>query len=221
MRHGLICLAMLLTFGLLLPSFAYAAKAEGGEAQSTEGAKDQKGGEGEKKADMGSMSGLKRWDLGIWTLVVFGILFVVLGKFAWGPMMKGLDAREAAMRKTHEDAEAARVETAKSLEEIKARLAKANDEVRAMLDEARRDAQSLKDKMKADAAGEIAAERERVRKEIDTARDAALQEIYQQAVQLAALVSTRAVKRELTPADHSRLIDEALVDLKSNLSARA
>ena len=44
-----------------------------------------------------------------------------------------------------------------------------------MLDEARRDAQVVKDQMKADAATEIQAERDRIRREIDMARDQALQ----------------------------------------------
>jgi F-type H+-transporting ATPase subunit b len=169
------------------------------------------------KIDVADKFGLKRYDLGIYTLIVFGILLVVLGKYAWGPVMAGLDRREAHLRKAHDDAEAARAEAQRAVAEIQARLAKASDEVRAMLDEARRDAQAVKDQMKADAASDIQAERDRIRREIEMARDQALQQIYQQAVQLAALISTKAVKRELTPADHQRLLEEALVDLRTNL----
>jgi F-type H+-transporting ATPase subunit b len=180
-------------------------------------AKDDHGG----KIDVAEKFGLKRYDLGIYTLIVFGILVFVLGKYAWGPMMAGLDKREANLRKAHDDADAARAEAQKALDDVRARLAKTNEEVRAMLDEARREAQGVKDQMKADAATEIQAERDRIRREIDMARDQALQEIYQQAVQLAALVSTKAVKRELTPADHERLLNDALADLKTNLNTKA
>lgn len=172
---------------------------------------------GKTKVDVADKFGLKRYDLGIYTLVVFLLLLVILGKFAWGPMMKGLDAREAGLRKQHDDAEASRAAAAQALAEVKSRLAKAHDEVRAMLDEARRDAQALKDQMKADAAADLQAERDRGRRDIETARDQALQDIYQQAVQLAAMMSTKAVKRELTAGDHARLLDEALVDLRQNL----
>jgi F-type H+-transporting ATPase subunit b len=164
--------------------------------------------------------GLKRYDLGIYTLIVFGILVFILGRFAWGPMMAGLDKREATLRKTHEDADAAREEARAALAEVQARLAKANEEVRGMLDEARRDAQGVKDQMKAEAATEIQAERERIRREIGTARDQALKDIYEQSVQLAALVSTKAIQRELTPADHARLLDDALRDLRTNLGTK-
>ena len=71
--------------------------------------------------------------------------------------------------------------------------------------------------MKADATAEATADRDRMRREIEMARDQALQEIYQQAVQLASLVSTKAIQRELTPADHERLLDGALADLRTNL----
>ncbi len=177
--------------------------------------------EGHGKPDVAKSFGLKRWDLGIFTLAVFALLLVILGKFAWGPMLAGLDKREANLRRIHDEAEEARKETQKALAEIQARLAKANDEVRAMLDEARRDAQAVKDKMKADTAVEIQAERDRIRREIETAKDAALQEIYQQSVQLASLLSTKAIQRELTPADHSRLLDDALADLRTNLGSKA
>jgi F-type H+-transporting ATPase subunit b len=133
-------------------------------------------------------------------------------------MMAGLEKREANLRKAHDDAEAARAETQRAMADVQARLAKGAEEVRAMLDEARRDAQVVKDQMKADAATEIQAERDRIRREIEMARDQALQQIYQQAVQLATLVSTKAVKRSLTTADHQRLLDEALTDLRTNLA---
>jgi F-type H+-transporting ATPase subunit b len=179
--------------------------------------KEEHGTTEEGKIDVAEKFGLKRYDLGIYTLVVFGILIFILGRYAWGPVMAGLDKREANLRKAHADADAARAEAQKALDEVKARLARANDEIRAMLDEARRDAQVVKDQMKADAATEIQAERDRIRREIDMARDQALTEIYQQAVTLAALVSSKAVKRELTPSDHQRLLDEALADLRTNL----
>jgi F-type H+-transporting ATPase subunit b len=184
-------------------------------------AKDEHGAQESGKIDVAEKFGLKRYDLGIYTLIVFGILLFILGRYAWGPMMSGLDKREATLRKTHEDAEAAREEARLALAEVQSRLAKANEEVRGMLDEARRDAQSVKDQMKAEAAVEIQAERERIRREIGTARDQALKDIYEQSVQLAALVSSKAIRRELTPADHTRLLDDALKDLRANLGTKA
>lgn len=208
-RFAIVALVLI---GSTSPAMAEKVAHGGTEAATT--------GKDAPKVDVAEKFGLKRYDLGIYTLVVFALLLLILGKFAWGPMMAGLDKREASLRKHHEDADAARVEANKALAEVQARLAKTNDEIRGMLDEARRDAQVVKDQLKAEAAADSQAERDRVRREIETARDQALQDIYQQSVMLAALVSTKAIKRELTPADHTRLLDEALDDLKTNLGSK-
>jgi len=188
------CLLIVMT----LMSAPACAKDEGAAA------KDEHGG----KIDVAEKFGLKRYDLGIYTLVVFFALLIILGKFAWGPMMKGLDKREATLRKAHEGAGVARQEAGKVLAEVQARLAKTNDEIRGLLEEARRDAQGVKDQMRSDAATEIQAERNRIRREIDIAKDEALKEIYQQSIQLATIMATKAIQRELTPGERERYLHE-------------
>lgn len=213
---------LLVMWVALLGFGASSVMADDAASKTTEHKADSKTGHAadghHEKQPIEKQFGLTRWDLGIYTLVIFGLLVTILGKFAWGPLISGLDQREAGLLKIHSDAEGARVEAQKALAEIQSRLAKANDEVRAMLEEARRDAQAVKEQLKAEASADAQAERERGRKEIEMAKDQALQEIYQQAVQLASLVSSKAIKRELTPSDHARLVDEALADLKQTLS---
>src|SRR5262245_58372100 len=34
------------------------------------------------------------WDLGLWALVIFVLLLIILRKAAWGPMLEGLQKRE-------------------------------------------------------------------------------------------------------------------------------
>src|SRR4051794_37392252 len=51
-----------------------------------------------------------RIDLGIWTLVVFLLLFFILAKYAWGPMLEGLKRREETIRGALDDAQRARDE---------------------------------------------------------------------------------------------------------------
>lgn len=40
----------------------------------------------------------------LWTLIIFGIVVFVLGKFAWGPILGGLQAREKYIRESIEAA---------------------------------------------------------------------------------------------------------------------
>jgi F-type H+-transporting ATPase subunit b len=90
---------------------------------------------------------------------------------------------------------------------------KANEKVRDIMDEARRAAESTTQEMVAKARSEIQNERERLRREIETARDQALRELWNQTAQLAAAISTKVVRRQLSPDDHRRLVDDALAEL--------
>jgi len=47
-------------------------------------------------------------DTGVWTLVLFVLLFLVMKKLAWGPMLEGLQKREENIRKAIDEADAAR-----------------------------------------------------------------------------------------------------------------
>jgi F-type H+-transporting ATPase subunit b len=154
------------------------------------------------------------FDLGLWTIIVFVVLFLVLKKYAWGPMLQGLRTREESIRAAIEEARLAREETAQARADFERKLAEANAEIPRLMEAARRDAQHLQEEMRAKAAQDIQADRQRLRREIDTARDQALKDITDHTAQLATLVSAKILRRSLTPDDQRRLVDEALAELK-------
>jgi F-type H+-transporting ATPase subunit b len=104
-------------------------------------------------------------------------------------------------------------------EDLRGRLAaefgQAQDKIRTLLDEARRDAEALRAKEREAGLKDAAAELDRAKREIDAARDAALGEIYTKAVDLASLMSAKAIRRQLTLDDQSRLVEESLAELKA------
>lgn len=161
----------------------------------------------------------KRYDLGIYTLIVFGLLLFILTKFAWPNIAAGLKKREAAILGAREEAAKSKAEA----EELRAKLqkdyAEAQDKIRAMLDEARRDSEALRVTEREAGAKEAQAERERARREIQTEKDAVLQELYQQAVQLAAMMSSKTIRRSLSADDHRRLLDESLAEIRTSVKA--
>ena len=157
----------------------------------------------------------KRWDLTIYTLVVFLLLFLILYKFAWPNISAGLQKREEMLSAVKDAAEKAKREAEEMHAKLQAEFATANDKVRAMLEEARRDADSLRVKERAIGQKEAQDEREKAKREIETAKEAALQEIYIKSVDLATLISSKAVRRNMTADDHRRLVDESLAELKT------
>ncbi len=161
-----------------------------------------------------------KWDLSLWTLVVFGLLYFVLRKWAWKPMLEGLQKREENIRSAVEEAQRARDEAQRLRDQLQREVDKAHEKVRDILDQARRDAQHMTEEMVAKARAEIQADRDRLRREIETARDQALQDLWNRTAQLATMISAKAIRRQLTPEDHRRLVDEALAELGMNQDSR-
>jgi F-type H+-transporting ATPase subunit b len=184
------------------------AQAGHGDAVA-QGAKDH----GDVKAESPNLFDLAL-DLSLWTLVIFLVLVFVLGRFAWRPMLEGLHQREASIHSAIQEAHKAREEAERMRIKFQEDAAKAQQEVAAILDKGRHDAQRVADELMAGARTEIQKERERLRREIETARDQALRELWAQAAQLATSISAKAIRRQLTEDDHRRLVDEALADLQ-------
>jgi F-type H+-transporting ATPase subunit b len=154
-----------------------------------------------------------RFDLTLWSIVIFVILFLVLKKFAWGPILEGLTKREHSIQSAIEEAKRAHEEMAKQQAEFQRQLAEANQQIPRLMEQARRQAEQLKEEMRTEAATEINNERQRLRREIEVAKDQALAEIWNQAASLATVISARAIRRSLTPDDHRRLVDDALREI--------
>lgn len=155
-----------------------------------------------------------RIDLGIWTLVVFGILFIILKSYAWKPMLEGLQKREENINAAFDEARKAREEAQQLRDHLAQERARIAEDTRNAMDQARREGQRLVEEMTSKAKAEIQAERERLRREITMAKDQAIKELWTQTAQLATLVSAKVIRRELSPDDHHRLVDEALAELK-------
>jgi len=152
--------------------------------------------------------------LGIWSIVVFVILLLVLKKYAWGPILEGLQKREHNIESAVRDAQQARDEAQRLRDQLQREVDHAQEKVRDILDEGRKHAQETTDEVIGKARSEIQAERDRLRREIEMARDQALQELWKQTADLATMISAKAIRRQLSAEDHRRLVDEALTELK-------
>jgi F-type H+-transporting ATPase subunit b len=145
-----------------------------------------------------------------WEIVSFGILLWVLYKYAFPPILETLETRERKIRESLEQAERLRVEAERRMQEYEAKLTVASRDAEAVLIQAKERAQRLLDENEQ----RLVAEAERVKadaaREIDQERRKAIQEIRNQATDLALLVAEKVVERSLTDADHRRLADEAL-----------
>ena len=151
-------------------------------------------------------------DLGnsFWTVVIFVIVLIVLGKFAWGPILNGLQTRENFIREALESAKRDREAAEARLKEYEQKLAASRAEATAIVEEGRRDAEVVKRRIEAAAKEETDKMIERARREIQIATDTAVKELYTRSAKLATQLAAQVIGRELSPQDHQRLISQAI-----------
>src|SRR5262249_6817829 len=133
----------------------------------------------------------------LWTLVVFGAVLYVLGKFAWGPILSNLQAREDLIRNSLEAAKRDREAAEARLQEYADKLASARAEASAIVDEGRRDAEVVKRRIEEDARKEAEQIVARGKREIEIASETAVKEIYQLSAKLSTEIAGRIIGREL------------------------
>lgn len=163
-------------------------------------------------AEGGQPGGVFAGDVGnaLWTLVIFGAVVFVLGKFAWKPILSGLQAREAFIRTSLEEARRDRAEAEARLRQYEERLNSARSEATAIVEEARRDADVVKRRIEEEAGGEAGRIVERAKREIAIAKETAVKELYSLSARLTTDVAGRILAREITVQDHERLIRESI-----------
>lgn len=149
-------------------------------------------------------------DLAIWTGVVFVILLLVLGKFAWGPIADGLDKRESRIAGEIQAAEKANADAKVQLEEYQQKLATAGDEVRQMIEQAKRDAEVAGQAIAQKAREEAEAEKRRAVEDIELATAGALKEMAERSANLAVDLAGKIVQQRLSADEHSALINDAV-----------
>lgn len=150
----------------------------------------------------------------IWTLVIFLAVILVLGKFAWGPLLSGLQRREQFIRDSLEEAKQDREAAQMQLEEYNKQLDTATAEALKVVEEGRRDAEVVKNRIEDKARSEADNMVERAKREIDLAKQTAIKELYETSITLGSDIASRVLKREMNAQDHEDLIAESIDHLE-------
>lgn len=154
-------------------------------------------------------------DLAWFTLVVFVLLLAVLTKFAWKPLMKGLEQREHTIANMIDEAKRNNEEAAAKLQAYEQKLAEAAAQAHEVILQARRDAVAAGEKLVEVARAGADRERQRALADIEAAKNAAVQQIADQSATLAFSLARKLIHKELKPEDHSALIRETLEQFPS------
>lgn len=148
----------------------------------------------------------------VWTVVAFLIVLFILKKFAWTPILKGLNDRETNIAQSLASAEKVKLEMANLKAENEALLATAREERAAMLKEAK----DIRDKMineaKEDAKLQAAKIINDAQASIHNQKMAALTDIKNQVGKMVIEVSEKILRRELTDKNQQESYIKQLSD---------
>lgn len=152
-----------------------------------------------------------------WTTLIFLILLFVLWKFAWGPIMKAVSAREDMIHNALDAAEKAREEMKVLQADNEIILRKAREERDKILRDARVAYERMMSEAKEKSQSESDAMVRRARELIEREKVHAITEVKREVARLAIEVASRVVSETLkSDAEQQKLIERYLKEIEAN-----
>jgi len=149
----------------------------------------------------------------IWTAAVFLVLLFVLRKWAWKPILSGLQAREDGIRRDLEEAKQARQESQSLLEKYQKQLDEARKESQKLINDAMARAEQLGESKKKETEAEIGIMLDKAKADIELERQKAAQELRQEVVEIALTAASKVIGQALRFEDHRELINREIEKL--------
>lgn len=149
-------------------------------------------------------------NLGLWTLVTFLVALGILWKFAWGPIVAGLDKREQYIHEQRSGAEEANATAQQLLDDYKQQLASAKQEIQALYDKSAAQNEKLRAQALETAQQEAEAKKAQAELEIASAKVQAKKELAAASAGLAVEIAGKILQKQLDPNAHKDLIDQTV-----------
>lgn len=153
----------------------------------------------------------------IWQLIVFVLLFFILSKLAWKPIISSLKEREKSIQDALDTADNARLEIAKLKADNENLLKLAREERDKMLRDAREASNRMKDEAQLEAKKSADKIIEDARVAIGIEKQAALKEIKIQVAMFSLEIAGKLLKENLSnDKAQKELVQKYVNDLKVN-----
>lgn len=146
----------------------------------------------------------------IWTWVIFLLVLFVLRKWAWGPILGTLEAREKRIQEALEGAAREREEAGQLLEQQRQLLEGSRERAQQILAEGRKAAERLRSELLDEARAQKDQIVARAKDEIERERDQALEVLRRETVDLSIAAAGRVLQKNLDAEDNRRLVEEYL-----------
>ena len=151
--------------------------------------------------------------LTVWTTFVFLALLGILWKYAWGPILAAVEARESRIQDTLDQAAKEREEAAKLLAEHRQQMADARRQAQELIAESREAGDKVRQDIEEKARVEGQALIERARESIQREKEAALDALRRESVDLALAAAAKLMQETLDAAKDRELVMGYIADL--------
>ena len=144
--------------------------------------------------------------LTVWTSIVFLALLGILWKYAWGPVLAAVEERERRIQDTLDEAANEREESAKLLAENRQQMANARRQTQQLIAEGRDAGEKVRRDIEEKARVEGQALIERAREAIENEKEAALEGLRKDSVDLALAAAAKLMQESLDEAKDRELV---------------
>lgn len=150
----------------------------------------------------------------IWAIVSFLVVVAILLKTVFPKILAAMDSRAQEIRDGLDAAEKARAEAEEMMSRHQSDLAKAREEAAGIVTEAKSDAEKLAASIRQKANDEAEERSARAVRDIEQAKNTALDSIQRQAAALSIDIASELIKKNLNADDHKALIDERIASFR-------
>lgn len=151
-----------------------------------------------------------------WTAVVFGIVFALLWRFAWGPITSALEQRETTIDASIRRAEAALADAKRIQADNEKARREAEQDAQRIIREAREGADQLRQEEIEKTRASIRTMQEQARQEIEREKQGALNELRSEVASLAIAAAEKILRENLDEQRQRKLVDDFLGQLPRN-----
>ena len=158
--------------------------------------------------------------LAFWSLVSFALLFFLLKKYAFPPILEALEERENKIRTEISDAEKLRQEAQELKADLERELKNAHEKANTIVQMAGNESKKIQEKTVQETQTKVRQMQSDAEQEIQIAQNKLLNEIRGYTAALTIAATEKVLKKSLGDEDKKRLIDESIEDVLREMDSK-
>ncbi|MFC4599746.1 F0F1 ATP synthase subunit B [Cohnella hongkongensis] len=151
-----------------------------------------------------------KWESFVFAIIAFGILYVLLNKYAFGPLFSIMEKRREMIKEQLNSAEKNRAEADQFIEEQKQALQQARKEAYDIIEQARITSSKQADDIVQTARSESERLKEAALQEIEVEKNKAVASLKAQVSGLSVLIASKIIEKQVDEQSQKELVDQYL-----------